>query len=102
MYAAKLLAVEPVTNDQYGAGIKFTFQVVRGPHAGQKVARTTGCSPSLKNSLGKLLSGMLGRTLSIDEEVEVEDLIGREFMVVVAITESGGCRVETATPPPTD
>ncbi len=102
MYHAKFLGVEAVTNDQYGAGLKFTFQVVRGPHSGQKVARTTGCSPSLKNSLGRLLSGMLGRSLSLDEEIDDNDLVGREYMIVVGTTESGGCRIETATPPPTE
>jgi hypothetical protein len=45
---------------------------------------------------------MLSRTLSIDEEIEVDDLIGREFMVMVGVTKEGGSRVESATPPPTD
>jgi hypothetical protein len=102
MYAARLLGIEPVTNEQYGAGLRFTFQILKGPYAGQKAARTTGCSPSLKNSVGRLLSGMLGRTLNLDEEIEADDLIGRDYMIVVGATETGGTRVETATPLPTD
>jgi hypothetical protein len=102
MYLAKLTGVEPVTNDQYGPGLRFKYSVAKGPLAGQSVARTTGCAPSPKNSLGKLLSGMLGRALSLDEEIEVDDIIGREYMIVVGVTDSGGTRVETATPPPTD
>jgi hypothetical protein len=102
LYSAKLTGVEPVTNDQYGPGLKFKYSITRGPQAGQLVARTTGCSPSPKNSLGRLLAGMLSRTLSLDEEIELDDLIGREYMVMVGVTETGGSRVESATPPPTD
>jgi hypothetical protein len=101
-YFAKLLAVEPVTSDQYGNGIRFSFQVAKGQYAGQKVSRTTGCTASPKSSLGKLLSGMLGRALNLDEEVEVNGLLGREYLIVVGVTEGGGSRVETATPPPID
>jgi hypothetical protein len=102
LYAARLTSIEPVTNEQYGPGIQFKFTVARGPFANQAVFRTTGCSPSPKNSLGKLLSGMLGRTLNVDEEIEVDDLVGRDFMVMVGVTETGGSRVESASPPPID
>lgn len=101
-YSTKFAGVEAVNNGQFGPGLKFKFVIARGPLVGQTVSRTTGCTPSQKNNLGKLLSGMLGRTLNVDEEVDVDDLLGREFMVVVGVSENGGSRVESATPPPTE
>jgi hypothetical protein len=101
-YTARLADVENVIHEQYGPGLKFTFAVQKGQHLGMKVSRTTSCAPSPRNALGKLLSGMLGRPLTVDEEIELEDLIGRDYLVVVAATEGGGSRVETVVTLPTD
>jgi hypothetical protein len=60
-YTAKLTAVENVTNETYGAGLRLVYTVTGGKCAGQKTARTTGCLPTPRNALGKMLGGMLGR-----------------------------------------
>jgi hypothetical protein len=97
-YAAKLTAVDKINHAEYGPGLKFSFEVLKGPQAGQKVSRTTGLSPTPRNAAGKLLSSMLGRTLTLDEQVNVADLIGREFFVIVGAGQGESTRVETAVP----
>lgn len=97
-YRAKLVGVEQIVNDQYGPGLRFSFAVSEGPHAGLRAWRTTGCVPTPANSLGKLLSGMLGRPLALDEELDTSGLIGREYLIVIVATERG-TRVETAVQP---
>jgi hypothetical protein len=101
-YTARLTAVERVQNEQYGPGLKLVFTVTAGKYSGQRSARTTGSEPTPRNSLGRMLSGMLGRPLTPNEEVDIDDLIGREYLIVVAATDTGATRVETAVLPPSE
>jgi hypothetical protein len=98
-YRAHLAAVESTQHDQYGPGLRFVFVVADGLFAGLEAGRTTGCVPTPRNALGRLLAGLLGRNLTIDEDVELEELIGRDYLIVVAETETGGSRVEAVSVP---
>ena len=40
------------------------------------------------------------RQLADDEDVDLQPMVGKVFMIVVAKTEGGGGRVETVAPPP--
>lgn len=92
-YKAKLVKVEPTEHAEYGPGLRWAFAVADGPHADRLAARTTGCYPTAQNALGRMLAGMLGRPLTVDDEVDVDDLIGREFVIAVEATENGGTRI---------
>ncbi len=100
-YLAKFVSVESITND-YGPGLTWKWEVLRGPHAGQSVGRITTPTPTAKNACGKILSGLLGKSLSVDEEVDLSLLVGKAYLVVVVETDRGGSKVDSVTPAPVD
>jgi len=94
-YQAKFEGVEPTENDKYGKGWRWKFAITSGPLAKQTVSRVTGLTPSLKNGCGKMLSGLSGHPLQLDEEVDPDQYIGRSYLIVVIACDTGGSRVET-------
>ena len=99
-YPARFTSVEPTPPDPakgYGPGLKWSWEVLTGPQAGQKASRTTTANPSPKNAAGKIISGLLGRPLQTGENVDVGSLIGRTYLIVVAEGQTGGTRVESVT-----
>jgi acyl-homoserine lactone acylase PvdQ len=99
-YHAIFKNAEAVTND-YGPGLRWIFEVVGGPHAGQTASRTTTQSPTTQNSCGKLLSGITGKPLSIGVEFELSAYIGKAYLIVVGEGKTGATRVEAVTQLPT-
>jgi hypothetical protein len=99
-YTASFAGVEPVTNDQYGAGLRWKFQILYGPQAGQIASRTTGTNPTMKNGCGRILAGLLGRELQVGEQIDISLLVGRTYLIVVQTAENGGTRVETVVQSP--
>ena len=99
-YWATFAGVEPV-NNEFGDGLRWQFQVASGPHKGSKTSRTTQPKPSPKNGCGKVLMGLLGRSLNAGETFDVEQFVGKTYLIVVAQTENGGSRVDSVTQPPT-
>jgi hypothetical protein len=98
-YLARFESVEAVTND-FGDGLKWWFEIVGGPHAGCKTSGITARKPTLKNSCGKLVSGILGTPLSNDMEIDLAAYFGQQFLVVVAQGKTGGTYVSAVTRPP--
>lgn len=97
-YSARFAGVEPTPADPikgYGPGLKWTWEVLSGPQAGQKASRTTQATPTQKNAAGKIISGLIGRPLQMGENVDIGSLIGRTYLVVVAEGQSGSTRVES-------
>jgi len=82
-YRAKFLGVEPTQND-YGEGLRWKFQVIGGPHAGLAIARTTGKCPTPKNAAGKILSGLSGNPLTVGVEFDLATYVGKDYLVSVA------------------
>lgn len=99
-YMAKFLGVEETHNDEYGAGIRWLFEVISGPHKGGRPPRITSDRPTLKNGCGRMLAGITGRPLVPDEDIDLDLYIGKTYLVVVVNTESGGTRIESVSPPP--
>jgi hypothetical protein len=98
-YLAKFTGVEPTNND-YGDGLRWQFEVLNGEHKGLGTSRTTGNRPTLKNSAGKMLAGLAGSTLTPGVEFEPGKFVGHTYLIVVANTESGSTRVESVSAPP--
>lgn len=84
----------------YGPGIKWVFEVDKDcPHKGAKASRITPAKLTEKNATGKFLANLLGGELPGNgADVDLAQLVGRRFMFVVSKTESGGTRVEVASP----
>lgn len=98
-YAAKFLTMEAVTNT-FGDGVRWSWEIVGGPHAGQKASCTTATSPSAKNSCGRIVSGLLGKSLAAGDEHDLSTLVGQTFLIVVRKGNTGGTYVESVTKAP--
>lgn len=101
-YAATFKGAEPFKDKEgkYGEGLRWNWQVQSGPQAGQTASRITGTTPSPKNACGKMVSGLLGRPLQPDEEIDIDSLVGKSYLIVVVATENGA-RVDAVLPAPT-
>lgn len=98
-YLAKFTGVEPTNND-YGDGLRWQFDVLNGEHKGLATSRTTGNRPTLKNSAGKMLAGLAGGILTPGTEIDPSKYVDNTYLIVVANTESGSTRVDSVTAPP--
>jgi hypothetical protein len=93
-YSVTLDKVERAHSEKYGPGVRWVFIIAEGEFAGRKVARITGDTPSPRNAAGKLLGGMVGRPLQAEEVVDIDSLLHRRYIALVAETETGSSRVE--------
>ncbi len=98
-HIATFVGVEPTKND-YGDGLKWIFEVVSGPSKGAKTYRITSQAPTLKNACGRMVSGITGKPLVIDEDVKLDQYFGKSYLVMVTTTEGGGTRVDSVSAPP--
>ena len=98
-YLAKFVAMEPATNS-FGDGIKWKWEIVNGPHAGQQSFCTTSTMPSARNSCGRIVSGMLGKSLTTGDEHDMAACFGKTFLIVVRKGNTGGTFVESVTQAP--
>jgi len=95
-YTATFAGVEQTTHEQWGPGLKWTFEIVAGPHRGTKAYRTTGLNATARNGCGVMLKAVTGRPLVLGEEHDCDQFLGEAYMIMVAETQSGSTRVETA------
>jgi hypothetical protein len=98
-YLAKFTGIE-ATNNDYGDGLRWQFEVLNGENKGLQTSRTTSNKPTLKNSAGKLLAGLAGGALTPGMEIDPIKFVSQTYLIVVANTESGSTRVESVTAPP--
>jgi hypothetical protein len=65
-------------------GIEFQFEIVTaGPFQGNIVSRITSKTPTMKNSCGRMLDGLAGRALGINESFNVDTCIGRTYQILI-------------------
>jgi hypothetical protein len=98
-YLGKFVKVEPTTNN-YGEGLKWTWEIATGPQAGQFASCTTSNSPSPKNRCGKVVAGMLGRPLAAGDEFDTTTIVGQTFLILVRKGDNGGSYVDSVTKAP--
>src|SRR5262249_54168380 len=60
------------------------WEITEGPAKGQIIGRITSDSPTMRNSCGTLLSGLVGRPIRADEDIEPKDYVGHLYQVVVS------------------
>ena len=97
----RLVSIDPVAaTASMQSAIKFSFTVTSGPTSGAKCFRTVGDRITPSNVAGKFVAGLFGRSeLPVDREIDLSNLLGREFVVDVAQSSQGtGTRVEQARP----
>jgi len=98
-YVAKFLGVEASEPNQYGAGLRWLFEVTAGPQAGTKISRTTGVKPTPKNQCGKLLIGVSGKSV-LGEEIDLTQYVGKNYIIVVVNRPEGGTSLDSVSMPP--
>jgi hypothetical protein len=98
-YLGKFVRVEPTTND-FGEGLKWIWEITTGQQAGQIASCTTSTNPSAKNRCGKVVTGMLGKSLPNGEELDTDMFVGRTYLLIVRKGESGGTFVDSVTQAP--
>lgn len=97
LYDAKFIGIEETTHPEYGAGLEWQWEIVKGRSNGQRVTRRTGRDPTPRNSCGKIISGLLGRELKDGEEIDPQAFTGADCKVFVVQTDAGWPRVESVT-----
>jgi hypothetical protein len=102
-YTGKFVGIEEVPANSekgYSAGLRWKFAIETGPYEGQTVRRVTGPAPTVKNACGKVLSGLTGRALKENEQIDPDTFLGRRYLLAVAAAQEGGTRVEAVIPMP--
>ena len=94
-YRAKFVGVEPTEHEEFGAGLKWIWKVSTGDKAGEVASRITTPSPTLKNACGRMISGITGQSLTAGSKVNLDEFVGKEFLLQVGSTPSGSSRVES-------
>ena len=98
-YVCEFVGTEPVEHDEYGDGLKWIFKIVEGTLAGKECFRTTKPEPTPKNSCGKFLAALDGKTPADGLDIDTDDFIGRRYAVMVGASQGGdSTRVETFVP----
>lgn len=96
-YECSFDGAEEADHEVYGAGLKWCFSVERGKHRGVKCYRTTKPDPTPKNSCGRILAALAGKSPADGLEIDPDDYIGRRYSVIVGESEGGSTRVESFT-----
>jgi hypothetical protein len=93
-YDLTLTEIKSNQHEEYGAGIEWVFEVQGGEHNGKLTSRTTAPQPTPKNSCGKMIVAITGRSLNINEELDLDQFVGRCFRGLVEKNSTGtGTRV---------
>lgn len=82
IYLAKLTNLDSTSSDKYGAGIRWSFEIIDGPEAGTTV---TALSSTKVSPTSKIFSWMsaFGEHLTPGQDVDLESYIGRKVKIRV-------------------
>ena len=99
LYRGKFLDVEPTEHKEFGAGLKFVFEVTDGEFAGTQATRITSSTPTPKNAAGRMIGGISGVSLTAGATIDLDPFVGREFLLSVEETPNGqSTRIATVMP----
>jgi hypothetical protein len=100
-YLVIFVGVKPNEHPKFGAGLEWQFIIADGPYKGRLISRTTSPEPTLKNSCGRILAGLVGGPVANNQEIDIDQFKGRTYQVVVETNDTGnGTRVGTVMPVP--
>jgi hypothetical protein len=71
---------------EYGPTLKWYFEIVKGSHAGRRVSKLTGQTPTTRNSCGRMLKQLHGKI----EAVDLDTLIGKTYNAHLVHDEMSG------------
>jgi hypothetical protein len=96
IYKAAFVGAERTTHAEFGDGLKFTWEVVEGPHKGMQAFRYTSADPTPRNAAGRLMADLANVTAANGVSIDLDACVGKHYMIVVREGESGRTRVESA------
>ena len=88
-YQVDFEGIEVCESDDYGPGWKWSFIVAEGEFEGRSVSRFTSDLPTPKNSCGRFLAGLAGKSPFDGLDVDTDDFLGARYIAVVEATSSG-------------
>jgi len=94
-YRARFNGVEEMSHPEFGPGLIFSFEVCDGPHKGRRASRVTGADPTPRNAAGRMLSDLAGVAPANGVSVNPDELIGKEYIIVVRENDTGRTRVDS-------
>src|SRR5262245_45071650 len=93
IYTGVFLGLRDMPNDQsllgkdgkpMQPGMEWQFRIEEGPYKGRVVSRITSREPTTKNICGRLLDGLVGRTVPTGEDVDDSNYVGKPYQIVVS------------------
>jgi hypothetical protein len=98
-YVARFIGCENSNHSEYGDGVAWKFEITDGPCKGRQVSRVTSPEPTDKNACGRIIGGLAGGRIDRGAEIDVDQFIGREYLITVGENSTGtGTRVESVMP----
>lgn len=95
IHRARFNGAENTTHAEYGDGLKFEFEVIDGEHKGMRACRYTSADPTPRNAAGRLMADLYGAKPTNGLAVDLDQCIGKQYMIVVREGEGGRTRVES-------
>jgi hypothetical protein len=95
IYQARFCGVEQTTHPEYGDGLRFNFEITAGPQKGVRTCRTTSAQPTPRNAAGRMLADLAGVAPANGVSLNPNDVVGKEYTIVVRESETGRVRVES-------
>lgn len=92
-FRAKFVDVEETEHEEYGAGLRFVFEVIGGDHNGEVATRITSDRPTPKNAAGRMIAGLTGQGLTPGQAVDLASHVGEEYLIQVEETKNGSTRI---------
>ena len=94
-YEADFIDCEVTDHPEYGAGLKWIWEITSGKYAGQFAYRTTKDLPTARNSCGKFLAMLAGVDVADGLNVNTDDYRGKPYTIIIGKSEGGSSRVES-------
>ena len=98
VYWATFRDVEETEHDEYGAGLRWVFEVVNGDHANETETRITSDKPTPKNAAGRMIAGITGKSLQAGHKLDLMPFVGTSYLIQVEEAQSGATRIATVMP----
>lgn len=91
-YTARFLGTEsrpPIEGGQFGNSgeprMAFIWEVTEGPKSGERIIQETGTMPSPKSECARMLLGLAGRELRVNEKIDTDSFLNRVYSVKVSV-----------------
>jgi hypothetical protein len=97
IHKARFNGCEKTTHVEYGDGLKFEWEISEGKHEGVRAYRYTSAIPTPRNAAGRIMADLAGVTAANNVSIDLDECVGRTYMIVVKESESGRTRVESCT-----